>query len=580
VLDLVVRGGEVIDGTGALRRRADVGVSDGLIVEVGEVEEASRRTIDADGLIVAPGVIDIHTHYDAQLCWDAYATPSSLHGITTVVSGNCGFTLAPAEPEDHEFLVRMLWRVEGMPLDTLVAGVSWDWRTFGEYLDRMEGRLGINAGFLVGHSAIRRRVMGDDQERHSTPQELTAMLRLLHDSLEAGGLGFSTSMSQAHNNADGRPVPSRHASVEEFLTLARAVRDHPGTTLGLVPPQGAFAPELIELMTAMSSAADRPLNWNVINASAAIREATLQRLSASDYAAARGACLFGLVRPDPSAARLTFMSGFLLDAVPDWGWLFELPPDDRITALKDPAVRARLAAGGVRPEAGALYYIVDWAKLTIGQTFHPSNEGLAGQTVGEIAAQRGVEPFDALIDVVIADGLRTLIVTPARGDDSESWELREQVLRDQRALPGGSDSGAHLDMLDTFTMATRMLGPLVRDRGTLNLEDAVHLLTQVPAGLYGLTRRGVVSRGAWADLLVFDPDTVDAGPVHLRHDLPAGAPRLYADAIGVQHVLVAGTEIVNGNSTTGALPGRTIRSGRDTHTVTVADAQKRAWRHV
>jgi N-acyl-D-aspartate/D-glutamate deacylase len=580
MLDLLIRGGQVVDGTGTPGRRADVGVRDGKVVAVGEVDESAARTVDADGLVVAPGIIDIHTHYDAQLCWDAYATPSSLHGVTTIVGGNCGFTLAPSSPADHEFLARMLSRVEGMPLEALVAGVPWDWGTFGEYLDRMEGRLGVNAGFLVGHTAIRRSVMGPDQERPARDDELAAMLRLLHEGIRAGGLGFSTSVSQTHNDADGRPVPSRHASVGELVALAQAAGEHPGTTLELVPPPGPFAPELIDLMTAMSAAADRPLNWNLINVSAAIREATAQRLAASDHAAAHGGCLVGLVLPDTSAVRLSFHNGFLLDALPDWDWLFELPPDSRLKALADPAARARLAAGANRPEAQALYYIVDWGGLVIGQTFAPANDGLAGRAVGEIASDRGVDPLDALLDIVVADDLRTLLVTPFRGNDEDSWALRETTVRDPRTIPGGSDSGAHLDMLDTFTMATRLVGPQVRDRGMLTLEEAVHLLTGVPAGLYGLQGRGVIREGAWADLFLFDPATVDAGPVHLRHDLPSGAPRLYGEALGVHHVMVAGVEIVSGTETTGALPGRTIRSGRDTTTVTAAQGRAASWRNL
>jgi N-acyl-D-aspartate/D-glutamate deacylase len=287
-----------------------------------------------------------------------------------------------------------------------------------------------------------------------------------------------------------------------------------------------------------------------------------------------------LVLPDTSAVRLSFYNGFLLDALPDWEWLFELPPGPRLRTLGDPAARDRLAAGARRPEAQALYYVVDWAGLTIGQTFGSANVGLAGRTVGDIASDRGVDPFDALLDIVVADDLRTLIVTQLRGNDAESWKLREATVRDPRTIPGGSDSGAHLDMLDTFTMATRLLGPQVRDRHMLTLEEAVHLLTAVPAGLYGLKGRGVIREGAWADLFLFDPATVDAGPVHLRYDLPGGAPRLYGEAVGVHHVMVAGVEIVSGTETTGKLPGRTIRSGRDTTTVTAAEARTAAWRHI
>src|SRR5262245_59633333 len=212
MLDLLVRGGTVVDGTGEAARTADVGVRDGHIVAVGRVDEDAHRTIDADGLVVAPGLIDLHTHYDAQLCWDPYATPSVLHGITTVIGGNCGYTLAPSEPKDHDYLSRVFARVEGIPHPTLVEGVPWDWRSFADYLDRMEGRLGINAGFFAGHTAIRRLVLGDEIERVATNDEVDAMVRHLHASITAGALGFSTSVVQSDNDEKGRPVASRFAA--------------------------------------------------------------------------------------------------------------------------------------------------------------------------------------------------------------------------------------------------------------------------------------------------------------------------------------------------------------------------------
>ncbi len=578
MLDLRIRGGNVVDGTGAPGRTADVGVKGGRIVAVGKVEEPARRTIDADRLVVAPGIVDIHTHYDAQLCWDPYATPSPLHGVTTVIAGNCGFTMAPAEPEDREYLSRLMSRVEGMPLLSLTEGVPWDWRTFAEYLGRFDGHLGVNAGFVVGHTTVRRRVMGPDTERAATAEEVAAMVRHFHEGMDAGGLGLSTSVSPTHNDADGRPVPSRFAERAEMLALCRAVRDHPGTTLEIVPPPGRFSDELVALMTDMSVTADRPINWNLLNVSKAMAADTEQRLSAYEHAAARGGCILGLVLPDATSMRLNFMSGFLLDALPVFSQLFELEPAERVRALASPEVRALLRRSEHTARGRALYYIVDWGGLTIEQTFAPSNSGLRGRSVAAIASERGVDPLDALLDVVVADELRTVITTPFRGADEESWQLRRQAVRDHRTIPGGSDSGAHLDMLDTFTLATRLLGPTVRDRGLFGLEEAVHLMTGAPAALYGLTERGRIVEGAWADLFVFDSETIDAGPVSVRNDLPGGASRLYGEAVGVHHVVVNGEEIVAGNQLTGALPGRVIRSGRDTRTVTAAEALTGDWR--
>jgi N-acyl-D-aspartate/D-glutamate deacylase len=572
MLDLLIANGEVVDGTGAPARRADVAVRQGRVVAVGEVTEPATRTIEAGGLVVAPGVIDIHTHYDAQLCWDPYATPSSLHGTTTVIGGNCGFSIAPVQEPDIDYMTRLLARVEGMPLESLEAAVPWDWRSFADYLDRFEGRLGINAGFFVGHTAVRRAVLGADAERHATDAELDRMRSLLREGLQAGGLGFATGTSPTHNDAAGRPVPNRFASREEYVELARVAGEYEGTTLEIVPPPGRFADDQIELMTAMSAAADRPINWNLLNVSRAIWEDCVQRLAASDHAARHGARILALTLPIANAMRLNFVSGFLFDVLPVFTQLFEMQPAERLQILASPQARALLRRAAETPQGRALYYLTDWGGLTVGQTFSQANAGLVGRTVGAIASQRRQDPFDTLLDIIVADDLRTVIVTPVRGDDAESWELRKQVIRDRRAIAGGSDCGAHVDMLDTFAMTTSLLGPCVRDRGMVGLEEAVHMLTGAPAALYGLVDRGVLRAGAWADLVVFDASTVGPGEIEMRHDMPAGAPRLYSAPTGVEHVFVAGIPVVSdGGQLTGELPGRVLRSGRDTRTVRVAD---------
>jgi N-acyl-D-aspartate/D-glutamate deacylase len=572
VLDLLIANGTLVDGTASPRRRADVGVREGRVVAVGQVDEPAARRIDADDLVVAPGVIDLHTHYDAQLCWDPYAAPSSLHGTTTVIGGNCGFSIAPVRDSDIEYMSRLLARVEGMPLESLEAAVPWDWRSFGEYLDRFEGGLGVNAGFFVGHTAIRRFVMGADGERHATEDELDRMRRLLREGIEAGGLGFATGTSPTHNDDAGRPVTNRFASREEYVELARTAGMLEGTSLEIVPPPGRFADDQIELMTAMSAAADRPINWNLLNVSKLIWEDCLQRLSASDYAAQRSGRIVALTLPVANALRLNFVSGFLFDSLPVFTQLFELDAAERLRVLASPEARALLRRSVDSPQGRALYYLTDWGGLTIGQTFNRANSGLDGRTVAEIASARGVDPLDALLDIVVADDLRTVVVTPLRGDDPESWRLRSDVLRDGRTIAGGSDCGAHVDMLDTFAMNTSLLGPCVRDRQMATLEEAVHHLTGAPALLYGLVGRGVVCEGAWADLLVFDPATIGPGTVEMRYDMPAGAGRLFSNPTGVEHVFVAGSEVVTGGSRfTGELPGKVIRSGRDTRTVRVSD---------
>ena len=571
MLDTLIAGGTLVDGTGSPGRAADIGIRDGRIVAVGTVDEPARRRLDADGLVVAPGVIDLHTHYDAQLCWDPYAAPSSLHGTTTVIGGNCGFSIAPVQDGDIDYMSRLLARVEGMPLESLQSAVPWDWRTFGGYLDRFVGRLGINAGFFVGHTALRRYVLGEDGERHASAEELERMGQLLAEGLGAGGLGFATGTSPTHNDDRGRPVTNRFASREEYVELARLTGRFPGTSLEIVPPPGRFSAEQIDLMTEMSAAADRPINWNLLNVSKVIWEDCQQRLGASDHAAQRGGRIVALTLPIANAMRLNFISGFLFDSLPVFTQLFELDAAARMQVLSSPEARALLKRAVDTPQGRALYYLTDWGGLQIGQTFSEANAGLAGQTVAQIAAARGVDPLDALLDVVVADDLRTVIVTPLRGDDPESWELRSEVLRDRRSIAGGSDCGAHVDMLDTFSMNTTLLGPCVRDRQMLTLEEAVHHLTGAPASLYGLVGRGAVSEGAWADLIIFDPTTIGPGTIEMRYDMPAGAGRLYSEPTGIERVFVAGTEVIEpGGRLTGELPGQVLRSGSDTRTVTVA----------
>ncbi len=568
MLDLKVTGGQVVDGTGAARRQADIGVRDGRVVAIGAVDEDATTTIDADGQVVAPGFVDIHTHYDAQVLWDPATTPSPLHGVTTVVGGNCGFTIAPIEPSEIDYLTKMLARVEGMPLESLEAGVSYDWRTFGEYLDTIDGNLAVNAGFLVGHCAIRRVVMGDAAVgNEATDEQVAAMSKLLAESLAAGGLGFSSSQATTHNDGNGEPVPSRWATPEELITLARVAGQHEGTTLEFIPSVGGFEEPHLELMAAMSKAANRPLNWNVLVPNAARAEHVWAMLGASDFAAERGGKVLGLTVPDVVTTFLTLKAGFVFDALPGWRKTMALPVPEKIKALSDPEERRRLREGADSPEAGALRGIARWELLTIIDTFSAENDGLAGRTIGDIASERGQDPFDTFVEVSINDDLRTIVQPPLAGDDDASWQLRRDVWRDPRAVVGASDAGAHLDMLSTFSYSTGML-KRVREHSLMPLEEAISLLTDRQARLYGLRDRGRIAEGWNADLVIFDEDTVGPGPVEWRNDLPGGAGRLYAEAEGVGHVVVNGAEIVRGTELTGARPGTLLRSGRDTETVT------------
>ena len=534
------------------------------------IEEPASASIDADGLLVTPGFVDLHTHYDAQLSWDPTASPSPLHGVTTVIGGNCGFSLAPAGPDNSDYLARMMARVEGMPLSALEF-LDWSWSSFGEWLGRFDGAITPNAGFLVGHSALRRAVMGDAAVGEAaTDEQIAAMAALAERSYEEGALGLSTSQAHTHNDGDGEPVPSRSASRAELEALAASLAAHEGTTLELILPGciNGFSEEEVDLMATLSLLANRPANWNVLGVSSLNPAAGERQLHASTVAAERGAKVVALTLPHTMKIRLSFENGTVIDALPGWREIFGLPIPERMERLRDPAVRRKLDEASHSKEAGMLAALAHWQNLVIDETFSPENEGLSGRTVGDIAAERGQEPFDALVDVALADNLRTGLRPPIPESEAD-WELRAKVWEDPRTIVGGSDAGAHLDMICGAIYSTSMLGEGVRKRKLLSWESAIHELTDAPARLYGLRGRGRIEEGWFADLVVIDPERVGHRAERTRDDLPGGAGRLYAEAEGIEHVLINGTEVVREGQFTGETPGAVLRSGKDTDTVTV-----------
>ncbi|MEZ5171546.1 MAG: amidohydrolase family protein [Acidimicrobiia bacterium] len=567
--DTLITGGLVVDGTGTPGVRTDVAVCDGRFVEPDDLGP-DPKVIDATDTVVAPGFVDIHTHYDAQLSWDPTASPSPLHGVTTAIGGNCGFSLAPAGDDHAQYLMRMMARVEGMPLEALEAGLSWDWTSFEDWESRLDRNLGVNAGFLVGHSAVRRTVMGDNCHEAANEQQIDAMARVVAEACTAGALGFSTSNAATHNDGDGDPVPSRGATDEEFVALAGAVRDVPGTTLEciLAGSINGFTTDEKDLMARMSVAGHRPLNWNVLGVSALNPDGHVHQLTASDHAAAQGGRVVALTLPHTMKIRLSFLSGFVLDGLPGWRPVLSLPVAERMTALADPDVRRRLAAGAASDEAGMLRALADWRRLEIIETFAEVNSAHEGRTVGDIVDEVGGEPFDVLLDIVLADDLRTGLRPTGMTESEADWKMRAEVWRDPRTVVGGSDAGAHLDMMCGAIYSTAMLAHGVREFDVVSLEEAIHQLTEVPATLYGLRGRGRIAPGYAADLVVFDPDRVGYEQERMRADLPGGAWRLYAGAMGIHHVLVNGVPVVDDDRLTGDTPGTLLHSGRDTETVT------------
>ena len=573
-MDLLIQNATIVDGTGGPARLGDVSVSGGRILAMGEAfslpTENCEQILDATGLVLTPGFVDPHTHYDAQLFWDPTGSPSNLHGVTTIIGGNCGFTLAPLAPEDADYTRQMMAKVEGMPLAALETGITWDWQTFGEYLSRLEGNLGMNAGFLVGHCALRRNVMGDQAvQGPASEKQLEQMRTLLAESIQAGGLGFSTTLARTHSDGDGLAVASRWATEEELLSLASVVSEHEGTTLEFASDGclDGFSEDEVAFMIKFSQAGNRPLNWNVLTIDSHAPDRYQNQLAAMDACAEAGAKVVALTMPVIVGMNMSFSTYCALNMMPDWGPILGLPMPERIEKLKDPETRSFMESRAASPDAGVFGRLTGWDTYVIGDTFAAENEGLSGRRVGEIAAERGVTAFNALLDIVIADGLQTILWPGATDNDAASWELRRKAWDHPSVMLGGSDAGAHLDRMQGANYPTRFLADCIRGRKLTTLEHGVHLLTQVPAELFGLRDRGILAEGTHADMVLFDPLLIESEMLTMVEDLPGGTSRLYAGSVGVNHVFVSGVEVVRNSEATGKLPGSIIRSGVDTDTV-------------
>jgi N-acyl-D-aspartate/D-glutamate deacylase len=526
--------------------------------------DSARDRLDATGRVITPGFIDVHTHIDAQAFWDSTLSPSPLHGVTTLVAGNCGFSLQPlsSDPADADYLLRMLSRVEGIPLLSLQSGVPANWVSTSEFLEALDGRASINAGFMVGHSAIRRVVMGADATRRTaTDAEIEEMCELLRTSLASGGFGFSSSWSTTHNDTEGNMVPSRYADRTELLALCTVLADFPGTSLEFIPCAGEFDSTVANLMADMACAAEAPLNWNVLAVTPKTLSQSFDKLKASDVAEARGARVVGLTTPISLDFRMSFSSGFLLDAVPGWEHAMLLPLDKKIAMFTDPTERARL--GALAAGDHNLRHFTNWSRMTIFHTVAEQNSHYLGRNIGEIATSLGKSAWDTLVDIALTDDLQTSFGHPTIEEPDETWMARLQVWRDHRAVIGASDAGAHLDMFFSADYATRMISEAVTKRKLLSLEEAIYMLSAVPADLYMLIDRGRIVEGAYADLLIFSEDAISSNPMYMKSDLPAGGARLYAEANGIDRVICNGVTVVVDGAFTSERPGRILRSGRD-----------------
>jgi N-acyl-D-amino-acid deacylase len=526
--DLVIRGGTVVDGSGAPGRVADVAVTDGVIHEIGPHLHGDHE-LDASGCVVAPGFIDIHTHYDAQVFWDPRLRPSSSHGVTTVVAGNCGFTIAPTRPEHHDVIIGTLENVEDMDAATLAAGIVWDFQTHPEYLElvRRRGTM-INFTAYVGHSSVRLYVMGDAaHERAATAEEIGEMARLVQEAIEFGAAGFSTSFAYTHRGVDGKPVPSRFAARDEVDALFMAAgRTGKGMVLATAGEQCTYA-DMYEWQPRIG----RPFTYPLF-ALADRRHAP--QLTLHEASLDRDAQVWPQVTPRPLTMQFTMESPFSLNVSSVFGELMNRDRDARIAAYRDPEWRARAAADlqevPMRPR---------WETCEISESARSPE--LEGRRVDELARERGCSPLDVICEVALADDLHTRFRIYIANDDVD--EVSDLLTREHVAL-GLSDAGAHVGQLCDAPLPTDLLGTWVRERGVMPIERAIRKLSGEPAGLFGFVRRGHLREGAWADVTVFDPETVGTGPLRRVRDFPAGGERLTAEEpTGMRHVLVNGTPI-------------------------------------
>jgi len=559
--DLVIRGGRVVDGSGMPGFQADVALQGGRVARIGRVTDGAKRVIDAEGAVVTPGFIDVHTHYDVQLDWDPIASPSCFHGVTTVLTGNCGFTLAPSKPEDVPWLAAMLSRVEGMSKQALAEGFRFDGGSFADFWSRHEGRLGVNAGGYVGHCAVRRFVMGDDaSEREATAEEITAMQALVRQAMREGALGFSTSQIDIHVGDDGREVPSNHASAEEVIALCSVLAEFDHGAIEVIPrsfAQGYDAKDR-DLLHALYRVSGKPIELNILTPTPQAPMGWKNALDFCRESFQQGIRLHPQFTTNKLELHLKLADTFVFDEMPVWREVLTTPEPERSKRLADPAWRARLQAEWDDDAARAVAF--DLGDLEVEAVRDRANAGWVGRSMAEIGAERGTGKLDTFLDLALAEDLQTSFRT--RMSDVAKQFIRHLVqagLSEPIVMAGSSDGGAHLASFTGADYSTRLLAEWV-PAGALSLEQAVWRLSGMPATVHGLRDRGFLRVGAWADVVVYDPATLGAGEAHLARDFPADTERYVVDASGYRAVIVNGQVLVEDGAHTGALPGHVLRS--------------------
>jgi len=550
--DIVIKNGKIIDGSGLPGFYGDVAISDGRIVEVGRVSGKAKRVLDADGLVVAPGIIDNHTHYDAQVTWDPLCEFSCYHGVTTVVTGNCSLGLAPAHKEDREPLAGILSHVEAIPLEAIRAGVKWSWETVPEYLDALDQRLGINVACLIGHSAVRRYVMGAaSQEREATEEEINAMKAVIREGIAAGAVGLSFERNLRHFDWDGKLAPANLASDDEILSLA-GVLDEMGR--GVIQFGGDQ-----ETGLKVAKASGRPVFYGNITQQAVAPNRWREQLDVAEDMLRQGYRAYQFVMPRPGDLRYTLKTAQHFDALPTWKSVMLAPLDERKKAFRDPETRAKLHKEAVETPAEPRRPGEFTRRWDLQFVFKPAlekNAGLRGKSIAEIAEEQNKDVLDVFLDLALEEDLETEFERREVNSDTAAMSA---LLSSPYTVVGQSDGGAHVVFRTDYSYGTYLLAHWVRDKGIMSLEDAIRKLSFIPASLFGMLDRGLVRPGMAADLIVFDPDTVGPLEPGESEDLPGGASRRKQLAQGFEWTLVNGQVLLEKGKHTGVYPGKVAR---------------------
>jgi N-acyl-D-amino-acid deacylase len=551
--DLLIRGGRVVDGSGLPSYIADVGIKNGKVVDIGRLKGSAARTIDAAGLVVAPGFIDHHTHMDGQILWDPYGTCEPQHGVTSIIMGNCGLALAPVKPGGEEAIVKSFVRVEAIPRIALEKGVPWGWRSYGDYLDRLEGNVGINVGGIVGHIAVRQYVMGEESvERAATADEIEKMRQLVSESILGGALGFSTNRNERHMREDGLPVPSRLATEEELLALCDVTRE---LNSGVIQTNhGRHCVEQIPEYDRIVRRTCRPLIWQSVQYKESEPELWKNMLDGIANTFRDGYQAYGLTHTVPLMRHFTMKDAQTFDEFPVWKNLMFLPEEARKQALADAETRKKMRDDMAEPRPVSFHR--NWGRVFVEKVIKPENQQYAGKSVAEVAALRNQDPLDAFLDLSLEEKLGTTFETTNRGFNPE---VMSTIMKSPYVIIGTSDAGAHVQFGADFGYCTTLLGMWVRDRQMISLEQAIHKLTFHVASVYGIEGRGLLRPGFAADITIFDPKTIKSCAPEWAEDYPAATKRLIQSSEGICQTIVNGKVIYEDGKLSGEMPGAVLR---------------------